>query len=161
MINRKSSREEITTAFCWLLQSPLGVAPQRCPYPRLQLQRSKLNFKNARRKIYYITIFRKSNNFDEKRENVSQHAPERWLNYKIKTYNTLNIKLCSYIVSRSWAHAKSERVAMRYAVNVRTIGGQHTGWQLESWITLACRRTEDLRQIQSDDSYFSRRERRG
>ena len=87
---------------------------------------------DARRKICYITCFRKSNNLNEKRENVSQHAPGESLNYKYKTYNTLNIILCSYIVSYSWAHALSERVAMRNAGNVRIIEGLHTGWQLES-----------------------------
>lgn len=51
---------------------------------------------------------------------------------KIKTYNTLYIILCSYIVSRSLAHVQSERGATRYAGNVRTIGGQHTGCRLES-----------------------------
>ena len=52
---------------------------------------------DARRKICYITCFRKLNNLNEKRENVSQHTPGTHENYKIKTYNTLNFKLCSYI----------------------------------------------------------------
>jgi hypothetical protein len=87
---------------------------------------------NARRKICYITCFRKLNNLDEKRENVSQHAPVESLNYKYKTYNTLNIILCSYIVSCSWAHAIFEHEAKRNAGNVRKEVGRHTGWRLES-----------------------------
>lgn len=87
---------------------------------------------DANRKICYITCFRKSNNLHEKRENVSQHPPGDSLNYKIKTYNTLNLKLCSYIVSRSWAHAQSVRGAMRFAGNVQKEVGLHMGCRLES-----------------------------